>query len=58
MNQGCRQQVPVNVAARILGKSEATVRRLIREGKIDYARSSPRKTLINRAALEIFLEED
>jgi excisionase family DNA binding protein len=58
MEQGTRDKVPVNVAARIVGKSPQTVRRWIQEGKLDYERSSPRKTLIPRTELKIFRQEE
>jgi excisionase family DNA binding protein len=53
-----REKVAVNVAARIVGKSEATVRRWVRQGKISFERPSPHKTLIPRTDLEAIREED
>jgi predicted site-specific integrase-resolvase len=57
MSQG-RDKVPVNVAAKIIGKSEETVRRWAREGKIEYERPSPRKTVIPRSEAEALRQED
>jgi len=58
MEQGKKDKVPVNVAARIVGKSQQTVRRWVQSGKLDYERESPRKTLIPRAELEALRQED
>jgi excisionase family DNA binding protein len=47
----------VNVAAKRLGCTEQHVRRLVRQGKIDYFRESSRKTYIPESAVEAFREE-
>ena len=57
MSQG-RDKVPVNVAAEIIGKSQKTVERWVREKRIEYDRPTPRKTVIPRAALEALRQED
>jgi excisionase family DNA binding protein len=57
MSQG-RDKVPVNVAAQIVGKSQKTVERWVREKRIDYERPSPRKTVIPRSELEALRQED
>lgn len=56
MSQG-RDKVPVNVAAKIVGKSPETVRRWVRDGKIEYKRPSPRKTFIPKSAIEAYRQE-
>jgi len=45
------------VAAKRLGCTEQHVRRLVRQGKIDYFRESSRKTYIPESAVEAFREE-
>ncbi|TSA13566.1 MAG: helix-turn-helix domain-containing protein [Deltaproteobacteria bacterium] len=57
MSQG-RDKVPVNVAAKIIEKSQRTVRRWVQEGRIDFERPSPRKTVIPRSELEALRQED
>lgn len=47
----------VNVAASRLGYTDQHVRRLVRQGKIDYYRESPRKTFIPERAVEAFREQ-
>jgi len=58
MQDSNEKLVPANVAARIAGKSQKTVERWVREGKVQYERPSPRKTLIFKSSLEAFRQED
>ncbi|MFZ5447886.1 MAG: helix-turn-helix domain-containing protein [Thermodesulfobacteriota bacterium] len=44
----------VTVAARRLGVTDNYVRRLARQGKLDYVRESPRKTFILEDSLKAF----
>jgi excisionase family DNA binding protein len=43
-------------AARVLGTSQEGVRRLLREGRIEHERISPRRTVIRESALRAYLE--
>lgn len=47
----------VNVAAERLGRTDRTIQRLMRDGKIDYIQESPRKRFIPESALEAFQEQ-
>lgn len=47
----------VNVAANRIGKTDQHVRRLVRQGKIDFYRESPRKTFIPESAVEAFRKQ-
>lgn len=57
MSQEKEKLLRVNVAARRLGCTDQHVRRLVRLGKIDYLRVSPRKTFIPESAVEAIREE-
>jgi excisionase family DNA binding protein len=46
----------VGQAARILGTSPDTVRRLLREGRIAYERVSERTTVIRESALRAYID--
>jgi excisionase family DNA binding protein len=43
-------------AARILGTSPDTVRRLLREGQIEHERISPRRTVIRESAIRAYID--
>ncbi|MFA6721025.1 MAG: helix-turn-helix domain-containing protein [Candidatus Cloacimonadaceae bacterium] len=57
MSQEKEKLLRVNVAAKRLGVTDRHVRRLVRQGKIDYFRASPRKTFIPESAVEAFRED-
>lgn len=57
MNKEGEKLLRVNVAAKRLGYTDQHVRRLVREGKIEFYRPSPRKTFIPEAAVEAFQEQ-
>jgi excisionase family DNA binding protein len=46
----------VNTVARRLGVTDSYVRWLVRQGKLDYIRESPRKTFILESSLEAYQE--
>lgn len=60
MSQGNGDQerfLLVNVAARRLEKSQETVRRYIRQGRLEAKKLSPRKTVVSELAIEEFREQ-
>jgi excisionase family DNA binding protein len=48
--------ITVAQAARILGASPSTIRRLMREGRIAHERISPRRTVIRESALRAYID--
>lgn len=52
MNQKKEKLLLINVAANRLGCTDQHIRRLVREGKIDCVRQSPRRTFIPETAVE------
>lgn len=47
----------VNVAARLLGVTDNHVRNLVRQGKLNYVRESPRKTFVLEDSLKAYQEK-
>ena len=56
MSQGGEKMLRVNVAAKRLGFTDRYIRKLVRQGKIDYFRASARRTFIPESAVEAFRE--
>jgi len=58
MSQGREKLLRVNVAAERLKRTERTIQRMMKNGKINYIEKSPRRRFISESAVEAFREQD
>ena len=57
MSQGREKMLRVNVAAERLKRTERTIRRMMKDGRINFVEESPRRRFIPESAVEAIREK-